>query len=210
MNPLEEKKLELKMLVSETVLSLYDVQCQFEIIRPRSHDNGCLSATAALSLGRALKRPPVEIAAEIAEAIKLPEGEYVRAMGKGFVNFFLKPDFLLSALSYKIDLPHIELPDLSNSDFSRIYPAARLCAVLKNQGMAPDGSEKLSLLTRTEETRLLWAIFGDNEAELAAAAMNFYDIVGLKCGYPPLAMARYILLGNAVGILFNEYGGNSI
>ncbi len=208
-NPLEGKKRELKELVSSAALSLYRADCEFEIIRPRSAENGCLSATAALSLGKILRRPPIELAAEMAAEIKLPDGEYAIAMGKGFINFFLKPDFLLSALKRDFLLAPPELPDMSDPDFPKVYPAVRLCAVLEHQGTPPDGEEELSLLSRGEEIRLLWEIFSGSEDGLTSAAMNFYDRVGLRCDCPPLAKARYVLLGNAVGVLIDKFGGNN-
>lgn len=204
MSALDEKKLELHGLVDDAVFRLYGLKADYEIIRPRRPDHGCLSATAALNLGRELRRPPVEIAAEIVQEIKLPEGEKAEAMGKGFINFFLNPDFLLRDLSSNLRLIRPELPELNSPDFERIYPLERLAALLENQGTVPDGSENLSLLTRPEEIDLLWTIFTGDKTALLAAAQDFYDRVGLKSGHKSLDMARYILLGNALHVLNKE------
>lgn len=204
MSALDEKKLELRALVDDAVFRLYGIKADYEIIRPRRTDHGCLSATAALNLGRELRRPPVEIAAELVREIKLPEGEKAEAMGKGFINFFLNPDFLLRDLSPNLRLIRHELPELDSPDFERIYPLERLSALLENQGTSPDGSENLLLLTRPEEVKLLWAIFADDKAALLDAALDFYDRVGLKSGHRPLDMARYILLRNALHELNKE------
>lgn len=197
MSALDEKKQELKLLVSEAVKELYGLSCDFDIIRPRRSGHGELSATAALALGGVLKRPPLTIGREIAERLTLADGERAEVMGKGFINFFLKPDFLLAALRTRPTPSSPELPELSDPRFFDVYPLVRLCDVLNFQGTPPDGSEKLRLLTSPEETRLIWAIFGGDKTELLSAALDFYDRVGLS-GPPPLAMARYILLGNAL------------
>ena len=203
MSALDEKKRELKSLVTDAVKELYGISCDFEIIRPRRSGFGDLSATAALALGGVLKRPPLEIGREIAERLDLPGGEKAEVMGKGFINFFLKPDFLLGALRTRPTPSAPELPELGDPCFFEVYPLVRLCDVLILQGTPPDGSEELSLLTAPEEIRLIWAIFGGDKTELRSAALNFYDRVGLL-GPAPLAMARYILLGNALEKLIEE------
>ncbi|MCH5187164.1 MAG: hypothetical protein J1F63_02080 [Oscillospiraceae bacterium] len=197
MSALDEKKQELKALVTEAIKELYGLSCDFDIIRPRRSGNGDLSATAALVLGGVLKRPPLEIGREIAEKLTLPSGERAEVAGKGFINFFLKPDFLLEALCAHAAPTPPELPELSDPHFFEVYPLVRLSDVLELQGSPPDGSEELRLLTAPEELRLIWAIFGGDKAELRSAALDFYDRIGLG-GPPPLAMARYILLGNAL------------
>ncbi len=201
MNVIEEKKLMLHRLTAEAVARLYSLECDFEIIRPRDTRHGQFSATAALELGRRLRRPPVEIAREISAEIALPEGERAEAMGKGFVNFFLGHGFLLSALKPAPTAVRPLLPELSSPDFESVYEVCRLYDVLGLQGTEPDGREDFSLLVQDGEIRLLWALFGENEAELRQAALDFYDRIGLRSGYAPLDMARYILLSNAVGIL---------
>ena len=198
MSALDDKKRELKSLVDEAVFRLYGLQCDFEVIRPRLRGHGDLSATAALVLGGVLRRPPLDIGRELVQSIALPKGERAEVMGKGFINFFLDPVFLLKELDPR-PVPKVpELPDMADPLFPEIYPLARLSALLKTQGTPPDGSERLELLTAPEEIRLLWAIFGGDSSELIAAALDFYDRVGLRSGYPPLSMARYILLGNAL------------
>ncbi len=196
-NPLDDKKRELRALIDGAMLSLYGLGCEYEITRPRLPAHGELSASAALRLAGLLKRPPLEIAAEIAAALPLSGGERVEPAGKGFLNFFLKPDFLLAALSPSPKFNAPPLPPLEDAGFAEAYPKARLAAVLETQGAPPDGSQRLELLTSPEELRLLWAVFGGDRRELIEAALDFYDKIGLRGGRP-LAMARYILLGNAL------------
>ncbi len=195
---LDAKKAELKVLTADAVRRLYREECSFEIIRPRRAEDGCLSAAAPLVLGPVLRRPPTEIAAEIAAEIKMPAGEFVRAGGKGYVNFFIKLDFMLNALDREFTLPEFEVPPLSDPEFMYNYIPARLSAVLKNRKLCCDADEAMELLTSPEEQRLLWAIFCGSGKELREAALLFYDKTGLNSGYPPLDKARCILLGNAL------------
>ena len=199
---LERKAAALKAAVATAVEKLYGpecaAECRFEIVRPRDAANGQFAATAALVLGKILRRPPVEIADEITAELVLPEGERALRMGKGFINFFVDPGFLLKELAPEPELPPLpELPEPNDPAFPAVYAAMRLCAVLKYQGTPPIGGEDLSILTKPEELRLLWAIFGTDADELRAAALDFYDRIGLQSDCAELARARYVLLGNA-------------
>lgn len=71
-----------------------------EIEVPREEALGDLSTPVAMGLARSLKRPPREIAEEIAGGI--PEGgifEKVEVAGPGFINFTFRDGFLRSELS---------------------------------------------------------------------------------------------------------------
>lgn len=190
------KKQELKEKISQCVKKLYHVQCEFDIIRPKNADNGNLAATAALVLGKVLRRPPLEIAGEIAESIQLENGEKAFAAGKGYINFFLKPDFMLSQLKREFDPWEIPLPPLESEEFARVYPVARLAAVLKCQGTPPKKDEKIKLLPQGEG--LLWAIFFGSKDETLRLAAKFYDEIGLKNADRAVAAGNYVLLGNAI------------
>lgn len=188
----------------DAALELYGQCPEFSVTRPRPGGSGDFAASTALALGGVLRRRPSEIAAELAERITLPEGERVEVGGKGFLNFHLRPGFLLSVLGPVRELPYVPLPELSDPEFPVLYPYHRLRKVLELQGRRPAGEPEPGLLTCPEEVRLLWAMAEEGPEELRTAAMDFYDKIGLSAEDNSLAEARYTLLNNALYLLYTR------
>ena len=70
-----------------------------ELERPSDVEHGDFATNAALKLAGARRRPPRELAAELAElAETLPAVERAEVAGPGFVNLFLADDWFASAL----------------------------------------------------------------------------------------------------------------
>ncbi len=200
---IENTRSELYNAVRAAALKLYGACPDVTVVHPKDSRNGDFSASAALALGGILKRPPIITAEEIISAMELPQDCRVQAMGKGFINFFLPPGFLLSVIEPLRELPKLEMPGAAEPGFFEKYSYCRLSRVLELQGTLPDGTEDLTLLKAPQEVRLMWAAAKEDSAELAAAAMDFYDKLGLRCGYAPLAMARYALLSSALYTLYS-------
>lgn len=194
----EEERRRLYGLCRKAAVELYGVCPDFSVGRPRDGKNGDFAASAALALGSVLKRRPSEIAAELAGSVRLRAGERAEPAGKGFLNFYLPPDFLLEALAPVRELPPVVLPPPESPDFGTVYPYHRLRAVMELRGRKPDGREDLRLLTTAEERRLLWAIAEEKDSAAAEGAMEVYTRLGPDPGFPPLAQARYILINNAL------------
>jgi arginyl-tRNA synthetase len=73
---------------------------ELELERPGEPDHGDYATNAALQLAGARRRPPREIAAEIAEAAaRLEVVETAEVAGPGFVNLFLRDEWFVSALA---------------------------------------------------------------------------------------------------------------
>jgi arginyl-tRNA synthetase len=72
---------------------------ELELERPADPDHGDYATNVALQLAGALRRPPREIAEEIAAAaMSLPAVERAEVAGPGFVNLFLSDEWFASAL----------------------------------------------------------------------------------------------------------------
>ncbi len=70
-----------------------------ELERPSDETHGDYATNAALRLAGARRRPPRELAAEIAAAAdELPEVERAEIAGPGFVNLFLRDEWFVGAL----------------------------------------------------------------------------------------------------------------
>ena len=179
-------------------MELYGQCPDFSVNRPKDSGNGDFAASAALALGGVLRRRPSEIAAEIAARIELPEGERVDAAGKGFLNFYLRPGFLMSVLEPLRELPYLPLPELSSPDFAEVHCYHRLRRLLELRGTKPESGPEP--LTDPLEVRLLWAIAMGQQRELMAAAIELYDRLGLSA-------ARYALFNNALYIMYNNIRG---
>ena len=184
---IEEEKSRIRTLCQKAATELYGFCPEFTVERPRDRRNGDFASSAALALGGALKRRPSLIAAEMAEKITLRDGEWLEPGGKGFLNFHLRPDFLLSFLEPAAELPYLPIPDPGSPEFDAVYPYHRLRKILELRGRAPEGRQDTGLLTSPYEVRLLWALADGKRDELE-----------LSPDFPPLAEARYILLNNAL------------
>ena len=72
---------------------------EVELDRPSDPAHGEYATNVALRLAGAQKRPPPEIAAELAaRAAELPEVERAEVAGPGFVNLWLTPEWYGEAL----------------------------------------------------------------------------------------------------------------
>ena len=70
-----------------------------ELERPSDAEHGDFATNAALKLAGARRRPPRELAAELADlAETLPAVERAEVAGPGFVNLFLADEWFASAL----------------------------------------------------------------------------------------------------------------
>ncbi len=75
-----------------------------ELERPSDVEHGDFATNAALKLAGARRRPPREIAGELADlAETLPSVERAEVAGPGFVNLFLADDWFASALGAILD-----------------------------------------------------------------------------------------------------------
>jgi arginyl-tRNA synthetase len=75
-----------------------------ELDRPSDSSHGDYATNAALKLAGARRRPPRELAAELAEqAAKLPHVERTEIAGPGFVNLFLEDAWFAQALREILD-----------------------------------------------------------------------------------------------------------
>jgi arginyl-tRNA synthetase len=75
-----------------------------ELDRPSDSSHGDYATNAALKLAGARRRPPRELAAELAEqAAKLPHVERAEIAGPGFVNLFLEDAWFAEALREILD-----------------------------------------------------------------------------------------------------------
>lgn len=200
MSPAEGKKEELRKSVSLAARRLCEAEIPVRITRPKGGGAGLCTA-AAFPLAAALGRNPAETAILLTEGIALPEGDTAFAEN-GYINFSLRPDFMIKALDRNFTIPKIKLPPLESPEFERVYPIARLADVLRQRKCFCGGE---LIFNEDEEIRLLWSVFFDAEAYLLAAAQRFYDLLGMGERGTRAAASRYVLLGNAVNKL-REYG----
>ena len=76
-----------------------DLDIDVQVERGRGAEHGDFATNTAMRLAKAARRPPRQIAEDIAAA--LPESEYVdrvEVAGPGFINFFLTPDAAFSVV----------------------------------------------------------------------------------------------------------------
>ncbi len=70
---------------------------------PKNKDNGDFSSNIAMQLTKILNKPPVEIANEIIKDISEPWITKIEIAGPGFINFYVKNDYLLDNINNVID-----------------------------------------------------------------------------------------------------------
>lgn len=100
-------KFEIKKMVFDTLRNL-DIKTDMEDIVievPKSKDNGDFSTNVAMRLVKILKDNPKSIADKIATALNKNENiEKVEVAGPGFINIFLKNEYVFSGVKSVIDL----------------------------------------------------------------------------------------------------------
>ncbi len=201
---LENRKGLVCSITEEAAFRLYGFCPEFSVIRPKDRSNGAFSVTAAFVLAKELSVSAEVIAANLVTAIEPRGGLRPANTGKGFVSFFSDTGFLSEALSPAAELPELPMPEMSDPKFRHIYIYNRLKKMLELHGTPPDGREDANLLISSEAERLLWALGWDEPEEIISAASEYYDREGLRDGYAPLAMARYILLNNALASIYGH------
>ncbi len=93
-----KQSVEIRIIEALKALGIEEIP-RIEVEIPREESFGDLSSPVAMALARTLKRPPREIARDIAEKI-LAEGVFdkVEVAGPGFINFTMGRDFYYSSL----------------------------------------------------------------------------------------------------------------
>jgi arginyl-tRNA synthetase len=92
------------MTVRETIAAALDAAAReigaegelpdLELTRARNPAHGDFASSAGMKLARQLRRPPNQIAAELAAAVRLPGGEATAEAAGGYVNFRLSRQWL--------------------------------------------------------------------------------------------------------------------
>lgn len=91
----------LKTALTDTIRNVFPEQDEHEVTieYPADLVHGDYSCNSALKLAKMVQKSPREVAGEIVEA--LPELDWVHAVeiaGPGFINFWIKPDYLVGEL----------------------------------------------------------------------------------------------------------------
>ena len=85
-----------------TTLNPEDINIVVEI--PANKDFGDYSTNIALTLTKKLHKSPMDIATEIKENFEvLDVVEDIKIVNPGFINFYLKKDYILSKINYIIE-----------------------------------------------------------------------------------------------------------
>ncbi len=103
-----EARDELVKAIKEAAHSLWKIDVKPELTIPDNLQFGDLSSNLPFQLARELRRPPKEIASEIAGRIELPAAfSTVRPEGAGFLNFYYSDVFLREVLAQVAAEPRI-------------------------------------------------------------------------------------------------------
>lgn len=91
---------QIRKALEETLRGMGVSDPQVQLERPKDPDHGDWATNVALTLARALKRPPRDIAQEIAEKVSLADAgaETVEVAGPGFLNFRLSSGAIAGGL----------------------------------------------------------------------------------------------------------------
>ena len=92
---------EIESEIRKIVTKLYGIETipAFSVESPENEAHGDYATNIALSLSKAVKRSPSDIAKEIAAKISNNRFEKVAVVSPGFINVFLKDDFLISQMT---------------------------------------------------------------------------------------------------------------
>ena len=81
-----------------------DVACENIMVeRTKNKKNGDFSSNIAMQLAKVMHKKPIDIAHEIIKHIDMEDIEKVEVAEPGFINFFLKPNYLINNIDYVIN-----------------------------------------------------------------------------------------------------------
>lgn len=89
----------LKELIKKSIINLTTSDIEIEISKPAMRENGDYSSNIAMKLAKELKRNPLEIANDIVSNINDENIDTIEVKAPGFINFFLKKDYLFNNLN---------------------------------------------------------------------------------------------------------------
>ncbi len=89
----------LSSVIKEALKKLNIEEIDVEISKPALEENGDFSSNVAMKLAKVLKRNPLEIAKEIVENINSDQIINIEIKNPGFINFFVKKDYLLDNIN---------------------------------------------------------------------------------------------------------------
>ncbi|MDO4563604.1 MAG: arginine--tRNA ligase [Clostridia bacterium] len=116
---LDKKKAAIRNAVAAAVNKCFEgVQIpDFSVEIPREKEHGDFAVNAAMLLAKALRKPPREIAAQIASEIDVSAigARAIDVAGAGFINFTVEPDYLRSVLDEISDMGD----DYGNNDMGK-------------------------------------------------------------------------------------------
>ena len=97
-------KEKLKKVINDALIKLdvSDVDITIEV--PKDSNNGDFSSNIAMQLARVLKKNPVSIAGMIKDNINSDDITKIDIAGPGFLNFFVKKDYLFDNINKVLEL----------------------------------------------------------------------------------------------------------
>ncbi len=87
------------ILINEIKNALKDVDIDVEVSKPALMQNGDFSSNVALKLAKKLGKNPMDIASDIISKINNPSIKSMEVKMPGFINFFVKKDYLLDNIN---------------------------------------------------------------------------------------------------------------
>ena len=95
---MENPKEKIYSILKEIALELGVSEVNFLVEKPKDASHGDFSANIAMTLGKSLKKNPLELAREIVKKIGSSNSEFdkIEAAVPGFINFYFSPKYLQS------------------------------------------------------------------------------------------------------------------
>jgi len=100
---------EIKVSIEKTIKSIYGLDFDVQILKPKEKTHGDFAISSALEIGKIIKRKPMEVALEIKDNIQSDLFEKKEIVEPGFINFFISPKIIKE-----------EIKDVLNNKFNNL------------------------------------------------------------------------------------------
>ena len=211
-----ELKIKIVNNLKEILLKEYNLENKkINIEKPNDFKNGNFSSNIAMVLTKELKINPREIAETIINEFKVDEIEKIEIAGPGFINFYVKDNYLRNVIKEILNSNQIIFDTNENNNYNVEYVSANPTGDLhlghaRNAVIGDSVSRLLKKINNKVDTEYYINDAGAQMKNLALSTLHFYkEILGIESNLPEDGYGGGDIK-NIAKKIYKEYGDTKI